>query len=657
VRLHIAHDHVFESAIFTNCGDMKPTKDNYLSPSELANMFQTNQIAIKTYTSKKLISVSPSNPDSKVFSPLDQIRLKFIINAKNADYSIGSIAKLIGELDENKQASDQLDECMVYGKKVYNQLEESLNDLDMLEQVNVTCDMELLSVYLNELNALKYGLHDISSNDRIEDPGSIKISESPISTPQKRISVNNSVAKDLPVKTLGKSRVKKLLYACAFFLILIIFGYSYFDQSAILKDQVGETDSIESSGSDGSLNDDSISYSDPRDPTNEFTSAIDENLPQLEADEFENLASVKNILDLDENETVTAEQQVNSGKYSDPNISENIDALDPADTPSEAESAKKLEDELFKKLVSDLTAKYDRQTTTKQQRQKSNQELALLDTNSSKKKTSDKTNPAAKSPNNSSTSPQKDNKADDSPNDFSVFAGTTAMDRKEKPQTPASKTSLKKISKVKPTDAAPKKPKQVAQKPTIATKPADTTVKAPVVTIQTKTSPSTESDTLARKSTAPAVKIDSAVSKEDEAPSTVKAIPDSKQTPSPRTTNPEALKWVQKSYESVLSGNASEAIVTASVAITLDPGSVNAYINRSWAYSKKGLFDKAIQDCNKALELDAKNALANNNRGLAFQGKGNLDKAKQDYQQACQLGLKVGCNNYQEVLGILAATP
>ena len=118
-----------------------------------------------------------------------------------------------------------------------------------------------------------------------------------------------------------------------------------------------------------------------------------------------------------------------------------------------------------------------------------------------------------------------------------------------------------------------------------------------------------------------------------------------------KTVNPEALQWAQKSYESVLKGDAGEAIVAATVALTLEPDLVNAYINRSWAYSKKGQYDKAIQDCNKALDIDPDNALAYNNRGLALQGKGAIDGAKADYDKACRLGFDVACKNFQEVAG------
>jgi len=112
---------------------------------------------------------------------------------------------------------------------------------------------------------------------------------------------------------------------------------------------------------------------------------------------------------------------------------------------------------------------------------------------------------------------------------------------------------------------------------------------------------------------------------------------------------PEALDWIQKSFNHVVSGNASEAIVAATVAISFDPEIESPYINRAWAYSKKGDHDKAIQDCNKALSINPGSAFAFNNRGLAYQGKGDMDQAKVDYDKACNLGLDVACRNYREI--------
>jgi tetratricopeptide (TPR) repeat protein len=125
--------------------------------------------------------------------------------------------------------------------------------------------------------------------------------------------------------------------------------------------------------------------------------------------------------------------------------------------------------------------------------------------------------------------------------------------------------------------------------------------------------------------------------------------PKPKRTP-PKSANPEALKWAQKSYDSLMNGDNSEAIIAATVAITLDPELTTPYINRAWAYSNKGQYDKAIADCDIAIKKAPKSMLAYNNRGVAYQGKGDSEKAKADYQKACSLGLELACKNYEEIV-------
>jgi type II secretory pathway predicted ATPase ExeA/tetratricopeptide (TPR) repeat protein len=116
-----------------------------------------------------------------------------------------------------------------------------------------------------------------------------------------------------------------------------------------------------------------------------------------------------------------------------------------------------------------------------------------------------------------------------------------------------------------------------------------------------------------------------------------------------KTDNPEAIEWTQKSFESVSQGKYTLAIEEAGKAIALDPGMVNPYINRAWAYSETGVYDKAMADCNTALMLDPDNALAFNNRGLVYHRQGEENRAQQDYKKACDLGIQVGCDNYQVV--------
>ena len=113
-----------------------------------------------------------------------------------------------------------------------------------------------------------------------------------------------------------------------------------------------------------------------------------------------------------------------------------------------------------------------------------------------------------------------------------------------------------------------------------------------------------------------------------------------------KTNDPEALKWAEKSYESVSQGNFTNAIDEATRAISFDPGLVIPYINRAWAYIEIGQYDKAIADCRTAIKLDPDNALAVNNLGLAYHRMGKLQMAEEHYKKACDMELEIACNNY-----------
>jgi tetratricopeptide (TPR) repeat protein len=117
------------------------------------------------------------------------------------------------------------------------------------------------------------------------------------------------------------------------------------------------------------------------------------------------------------------------------------------------------------------------------------------------------------------------------------------------------------------------------------------------------------------------------------------------QAPNPE----EALAWSRKSFRHVVEKRWQDAIVAASMAISYQPGMIDPYINRAWAYAETGNFEAAVQDCNKALAIDPQRAEIFNNRGLAYHRQGNEAKAVQDYLKACQLGLEIGCQNYLEI--------
>jgi tetratricopeptide (TPR) repeat protein/DNA-binding transcriptional MerR regulator len=117
-----------------------------------------------------------------------------------------------------------------------------------------------------------------------------------------------------------------------------------------------------------------------------------------------------------------------------------------------------------------------------------------------------------------------------------------------------------------------------------------------------------------------------------------------------KTDDPNAAIWEQKSYDAAVNGDFDIAIANATKAIELDPGRVNPYINRSWAYIEKNMLQDAIRDCRSALQIDPQNMLAYNNRGLAYQRMAETTLAQEDYRQACDLGLELACQNLEGLI-------
>lgn len=113
----------------------------------------------------------------------------------------------------------------------------------------------------------------------------------------------------------------------------------------------------------------------------------------------------------------------------------------------------------------------------------------------------------------------------------------------------------------------------------------------------------------------------------------------------------EAKEWVNKSSENLVQKNWAEAIRTSSAAIDLDNKLYGAYVNRSWAYTEKGLFANAIADAEKAISINPESGLAYNNLGFAYHRKGDQLGAMENYKIACEKDLQLACENYQKMTG------
>ena len=144
----------------------KETHKVYFTITELAEEFSIDKDLIRRYENKKLLSPAISKSNSSLYNPCDKIRLKFIIQARHADYSMGKIEELIGKISPHLSESDKLKESISYAEEKYNAMREGINAVDVLEKINISCDLELLAMYLQNLNRLKLTPHILAHTGR-----------------------------------------------------------------------------------------------------------------------------------------------------------------------------------------------------------------------------------------------------------------------------------------------------------------------------------------------------------------------------------------------------------------------------------------------------------------------------------------------------------
>lgn len=116
-----------------------------------------------------------------------------------------------------------------------------------------------------------------------------------------------------------------------------------------------------------------------------------------------------------------------------------------------------------------------------------------------------------------------------------------------------------------------------------------------------------------------------------------------------------ARYWIDKSAVDLRNRKWDSAIEAATQAIRLSPKSAVPYINRSWGYAEKGMFQKALADADFAIKVLPNNAIAFNNRAYAYELAGNLLQAQTDYRQACDLNYKPACDSTLKMGSLTAA--
>lgn len=99
----------------------------------------------------------------------------------------------------------------------------------------------------------------------------------------------------------------------------------------------------------------------------------------------------------------------------------------------------------------------------------------------------------------------------------------------------------------------------------------------------------------------------------------------------------EAVKLNNQAMKLIQSGNHQEAITLLNQAVNLNPGQIEAYLNRGFAYSELNSHASAIANYDKAIELAPNNAEAYYYRADEYLKAGNAPRALVDYNKAIQL--------------------
>jgi tetratricopeptide (TPR) repeat protein len=98
-----------------------------------------------------------------------------------------------------------------------------------------------------------------------------------------------------------------------------------------------------------------------------------------------------------------------------------------------------------------------------------------------------------------------------------------------------------------------------------------------------------------------------------------------------------APAYARRGYAYASIGDSDHAIADYEQATTLEEAYIPAYINRGALYTRLGNFGLAINDFTLALSLDSNNVVALNNRAVVDAIEGNYDLALIDLNQAIQI--------------------
>jgi len=624
----------------------------YFTVSELAETFYINAELIRAFERKKLLSPIPSKQNGQYYSECDRLRLKFIMLGQHADYSLSDIESLIGRVSPHQKEMDQVKESLLYAEGKFNQLKDSLENLDVLEQINITCDLELLGNYIKEMNAL-------NASSYFSDFGNRTSSEEKPSPKERHndaniIKIEHTIDSKPIQATPGHT---KILFFSTIIIVMLVFAVFLYLRN-------GHIDLIESTPSPSVVHEEMKTALNDNDLSRETNLTGDTGLEKATP---ESVSSDEQRAEESPVETPLVQVSDSDKKSLVVTQTPGPEAL-----PQDASPQRVSELKMVEKFIKDLSVKYE--------------EPAAQETVSGEK---------AEPKQIESDPEQKTKNKNSSPATITTLSVTN---KKDAPKPSKSVSSKKKVSPKEPEKTAKirKAPTQHKTKTDRATGSAEkemtnriqdvpqSTAAAPAIPAPKKSSAPKSTPVSNNKGTIRDISLTEAkktsgandlaqlnIDANKQKPSLtpepikkkaspeIKSAPAVADAPSPASsrvgrktkTNPEALEWALKSTQSLQMGDMSETIVAATVSISLDQGQVEPYINRSIAYAHTGSYEKALVDCNHAIRNDPQNALAFNTRGDVYKSMNKPSEAWVDYEKACALGHRPACGRVQAISG------
>lgn len=607
----------------------------YFSLNELAKAFGIEKALIRSYAKKRLLAPVASQVNGPSFSPCDKRRLQLMTHARSVDISLTDIEKLIGRISPHLSEADKLDESLSYAEKKFNQMQLRLKDLDMLEQINVSCDFELLGPYLRDLSALKSKSHLIDFARRNHQKPKKPVGPSHSEPAKQPRTIANPGKQNAFKASSGPS--KKIFFG-AIIIVLITAGYLFLGgspepaQDVALSDQKSSEDiGVKPAGST------QVTENLENEP-HEKTPPLP--LPPTDGGvvQQDNLASLLSGMTDPQDDVASPSPGTDAATE---------DFLAELKTPADLSVPEDNKTDLLKLLMSDLTARYNLAEESSPILEKKTLQDDVKPVETTTSTVNDAPKAAAAPVVVIAAKPTQKPVSKPTSSAGSIASGTAVSQPKASPKPQTNKVNA---ANNKPADLPDQKGetsrKATPEKTSVREKPSAAAVaKTTSSNTGTATAASPKKDLSAQKKEQPVTTASKAPSKK----SASTQAPD--KASAERQMNPAAMEWAEKSRESFNAGDVGETIVAATVAISLDPGLTSPYVDRAWAYTRKGLYEKAIADSTRALEIDPKNALAYSTRGAAYQAAGRASKARLDYEKACDLGNETACAQKEGLRG------